>query len=342
MMMYRSLTSLRGLFAVAVVLCHRQVAGFDHWAHCAVVFFFMLSGFLLTLRHNGAVEGGWGAWGRFVEHRARRVYPLHLAAWAVYVGIYVAFSVPLDWKPAVLNALLLHAWVPRHDYYLSVNGPVWFLSALMLCYACHPLLCRALRRVRLRWQVLGALVVACAMCGVMPLLPQDVLTYAYFCPPLRLLDFVLGMVLARLLRALPTDVPVGSLQATASEVSAVVIVFVVWALSHYTDILQPCEDVVVWWLPVAVLIVTCAAHHGGGEGWLRRMLSWRPLVWLGEVSQEIYVLHCVVPLCYAYCVAPVLYHYLGLNVPGLPIAAHLGLLLVVAAVVHTIATHRRS
>ena len=338
--LYRSLTSLRGLFAIAVVLCHRQVPTFDAWAHCAVVFFFMLSGFLLTLRHDFTVASGSSRW-RFIQHRARRVYPLHLIAWAVYVAIYLAFSVPIGWKPALLNALLLQAWVPRHAYYLSVNGPVWFLSALMFCYACFPLLRAVLHRVRLRWQVLGALVVACVVCGVLPMLPDHLLNYAYFCPLLRLLDFVFGMVLAGLLRALPTDERVGTLQATVVEVCAVLIVFVTWGLAYFTGVLQPWDDVVVWWLPVAVLIMVCAAHHGH-EGWVCRALSWRPLVWLGEVSFEVYVLQCIVPLFYSYCVAPVLFHYFGINIPGLSIVSHLILLMMLSFVVHKFAALRQS
>ena len=329
--MIRSLTSLRGLLALAVVLFHRQWHPVDGWERCAVAFFFMLSGFLLTL-HRDFVSLDASSWWRFVQRRARRIYPLHLVVWAMFIAIYVAFSVLFDPATVALNALLLQSWVPVRDVYLSVNKPIWFLSSLMFCYACFPLLRHLQRRVRLRWQVLAMGAVTVLLWWAYKLLTPAQLEFAYFFPPLRLMDFALGMVLARLLQAIPADDGQTMASRTLVEACAVLIVVIVWGVTHFTTMLAPWEDTLVWWLPVAMLIFTFAAQHGR-EGWVARALGWSPLVWLGEVSFEVYVLQSIIPLAYSYLVAPILGHF-GIEAYGLPLPAHLILLIAVAALAH--------
>lgn len=250
----------------------------------------------------------------------------------MFMALFVAFSIPFDPATVTLNALLLQAWVPVRDIYLSVNKPIWFLSSLMFCYACFPLLRRLQHRLRLRWQVLAMALVTPLLGWVYTLLTPGQLNFVYFFPPLRLVDFALGIVLARVFQILPAE----GLQSVASrtivEFSAVLIVVMVWGVTHFTAMLATWEDTLVWWLPVSMLILTLAAHHGR-EGWVSRALSWRPFVWLGEISFEVYVLQGIVPLCYSYLVAPVFAQF-GKDVYGLPIVIHLFLLIVISGLVH--------
>jgi len=329
--MIKSLTSLRGLFAIAIVLFHRQWHPADEMAYCGVVFFFVLSGFLLTLRHNFTTVDR-RSWWQFVVQRARRVYPLHLAVWAAFIAIIVTFALPCNALAAVLNALLLHAWVPLREFYLSVNKPIWFLSALMFCYVCFPLLRALQHRVRLLWQVLCMMVILVFLSWVYTLLSPTMLNYTHFFPPLRLLDFTLGMVLAQVWRRLPAEVSTGIAQRTVIELSAVLTLVILACVAHFTAMLDTWRDTLLWWLPVSMLIVVCAAHHGH-EGWVCRALSWRPLVWLGTISLEVYVLQDIVPLAYSHFFAPVLGHF-GIEAYGLSVIVHLVVLVCIAALVH--------
>ena len=315
--------------AIAVVLFHRHCI--DGWERCAVAFFFILSGFLLTLKHEFKSLDA-SSWWHFAQRRARRVYPLHLVVWLMYMAIYVAFSIPFDPATVTLNALLLQAWVPVRDIYLSVNKPIWFLSSLMFCYACYPLLRYLQRRVRLRWQLLVMAVITVIMWWSYTLLTPMQLEFTYFFPPLRLMDFVLGMVLAQLLQTIPADEKQSMVSRTIVELCAVLMVVMVWGVIHYTAMLNIWEDVLVWWLPVAILIFVLAAHRGR-EGWVGRILTWRPLVWLGEISFEIYVLQSIIPMAYSYLVAPIFGHF-GIEAYGLSVFSHLALLIVTAWLVH--------
>lgn len=313
------------------MLFHHQCHAFDGWEYCGVAYFFILSGFLLTLRHGFETIDAPSWWG-FVQRRARRIYPLHLVVWAMFMAIFVAFSIPFDSVKVTLNALLLQAWVPVRDVYLSVNKPIWFLSSLMFCYVCFPLLRWVQNRVRLRWQVLAIAVVTPLLWWSYTFLTPGQLDYTYFFPPLRLMDFALGMVLAKILWAMPVDDNQGIMTRTFVEACIVFIVVMVWWLVHFTEMLATWEGALVWWLPVAMLIFTFAAHHGRG-GWLTRALEWRPLVWLGEISFEVYVLQCIIPLAYSYLVAPIFGHF-GINAYNLHTAIHLVMLLLFAGVVH--------
>ncbi len=331
MLKHKSLTSLRGLFALAIVLVHYQCHAFDGWERCGVVFFFILSGFLLTLRHDFE-KIDVPSWWSFVQRRARRVYPLHLVVWAMFMALFVAFSIPFDPATVTLNALLLQAWFPVRDIYLSVNKPIWFLSSLMFCYACFPLLRCLQHRVRLRWQVLAMVVVTPLLWWGYTLLTPGQLDFTYFFPPLRLIDFALGIVLARVFQILPADGSQSVASCTVVEVSTVLIVVMAWGVTHFTEMLATWEDALVWWLPVSMLIITLATHHGR-EGWVSRALSWRPLVWLGEISLEVYVLQSIVPLAFSYLVAPLFGHF-GIEAYSQPILVHLVLLVVIAGLAH--------
>lgn len=296
-----------------------------------MAFFFILSGFFLTQRHDFEKIDA-PLWWNFVHRRARRIYPLHLVVWAMFMAIYLAFSIPFNPVTVTLNALLLQAWVPVRDIYLSVNKPIWFLSSLMFCYACFPLLRWLQHRVRLRWQVLAIAVVTPLLWWGYTFLTSGQLDYTYFFPPLRLMDFALGMVLARVFQILPADGSQSVASRTIVEVSAVLIVLMVWGVTRITAMLATWEDALVWWLPISMLIITLAAHNGR-EGWVARALSWRPLVWLGEISLEVYVLQSIVPLAYSYLVAPLFGHF-GIEAYSLPLLVHLVILVVIAWLTH--------
>lgn len=177
-----------------------------------VSFFFVLSGFVLTwsARPNDTYRG-------FLRRRLVKIYPNHLVTFAVAMLIFAAAATPPG--VSLLNAMLLHAWVPDVEVFLSVNGPSWSLACEVVFYLMFPLLLPVVRRIpagRL-WHWAGAVVlVVVAMPTVARLLPAEPafdgvfdgtvlagesiprMWFLYIFPPTRLLDFVLGMLMARI------------------------------------------------------------------------------------------------------------------------------------------------
>ncbi|WP_241802588.1 acyltransferase family protein, partial [Pseudomonas corrugata] len=170
-------------------------------------FFFMLSGFVITwsARRNDTL-------GAFWRRRLVKIYPNHLIT---FVLAMILFAVPLTAISAWLPILLLvHAWVPDMSVFLSVNGPSWSLCCELVFYLAFPFLLRALWKVPENRLWLTAGMTVCAMAATHWLIAEavndqpQIAEYpislnqwwlAYFFPPLRLFEFVLGMLMARIL-----------------------------------------------------------------------------------------------------------------------------------------------
>ena len=156
-----SLTSLRGLLALWVVLFHfwNDVLALFPWlglltpvmrrGNFAVPGFFVLSGFLLARNYGSWFESfkPRRAWD-FLALRLARIYPVH-AATLLCVAAMVAVSNHLGFvlsptgysvREFLLNALLIHAWTPH--LMLSWNYPSWSISSEWFAYLLFPGLVR--------------------------------------------------------------------------------------------------------------------------------------------------------------------------------------------------------
>jgi len=135
----KPLTSLRGIFAVWVVLFHLRA-----WSdlsdtsifivdrgYVGVDFFFMLSGFILAARHGAEFTSlfDFNTHIRFLIKRFGRMFPLHWAVLIFVVGSMRFFGEPTYWWTHIASEVaLIHRWdlfrVPR----AALNGPDWSIS----------------------------------------------------------------------------------------------------------------------------------------------------------------------------------------------------------------------
>ena len=152
----RSLTSLRGLAALAVVLQHYS-SGAQEWSgtvipslaphgYMAVDFFFVLSGFIMAYTYSGAFQArGWRAYPDFVVRRIARVWPLQaavvLALCAAELGRRMAVGDPDPFgayaaSDVVANLLMLQGFgIGR-----NMNGPSGTVSQELAAYLLFPVL----------------------------------------------------------------------------------------------------------------------------------------------------------------------------------------------------------
>ncbi len=109
-----------------------------------VDFFFVLSGFVIMHTYGGRM-GDLADFGRFIQKRLARVYPLHLLTLLAYAGLGVLlfaagyrFNQPeyLDPSAFLPNVLLVHAWGTTG--HMSFNTPSWSISAEFLVYLAFP------------------------------------------------------------------------------------------------------------------------------------------------------------------------------------------------------------
>ncbi|MFI0929538.1 acyltransferase family protein [Streptomyces sp. NPDC021012] len=300
-----ALTGMRFIAAALVFFFHANFEGFFADAGSASVmkslsyqggwtgvgFFFILSGFVLAWSARADDTTG-----SFLRRRFFKIYPLHLLTFVVAAVLLVTVAgMPFDGGNALLQLFLLQSWSPDIFVRSSFNGVAWSLSCELLFYALFPLLWRLVRRIRPErlWAAAGAVTAAVfAVPLFAPLLSDQSLipvvnikssemwlTYQF--PATRVLDFVFGMILARVVaegRRLPLNFG-GALLLT---LAAYVVAPFFPASYHLTAIML---------VPLGLLIAAAAQGDTRGK---RNWFSGRAMVWLGEVSFAMYISHQLV------------------------------------------------
>jgi peptidoglycan/LPS O-acetylase OafA/YrhL len=306
---YSRLPSLTGLRAIAafLVLANHGVYLFvfadqgvqdgyrfvgDYLGSIGVCFFFVLSGFVLTWSAGRSVAAR-----RFWRSRLVKIFPNHLVVFAVAVALLLASAAPFQVPEAVANLFLVHGFVPSQSYTLfAVNGVTWSLSAELLFYALFPLLFLLVRRVRperLWFWAAGAVafalvlpLIAMALLPDTPVSPLAVgmswpqMWFLYFFPGARLVEFVIGMFLARLVQ---TGRWIGP-----GVIPAAVLVVGAYIGSLYAP--TPYRSAAVYVVPLALLIGAVARSDTKGRP---SVLRSRLMIFLGEISFALFVVHLV-------------------------------------------------
>jgi peptidoglycan/LPS O-acetylase OafA/YrhL len=264
---------------------------FSQGGWTGVSFFFVLSGFVLTwsLPKRDSTTAFW-------RRRFFKIYPNHLVTFvaaALLLGLVTkqAFSA----RHAVLNLLLLHSWFPQFQVNNSFNDVTWSLSCEAFFYLCFPFLHRWISRIqpdRLWWWaggVLALILIIPALTYAFPSQPQEPVVFltqwqfwfCYFLPPVRMLEFVFGMLIAKVVlsgKRMPLSYPV-----------ALVFAVVMYAVAPLFP--KPYPLVAVMVLPMGLLIGATAVADVQQR---RTGMSNKVMVWLGEVSFAVYMWHRLV------------------------------------------------
>ena len=133
------LGSLHSIFGATSGFTVDQYSGFLSSGYLAVDLFFMLSGFVMAHSYIRRLSTGEVTAGQFLMARFTRIYPLHVFMLALFCAAGLAATAlridshrefPVQDLPATL--LLIHAWgVLDH---LSWNDPSWSISAEWFAY----------------------------------------------------------------------------------------------------------------------------------------------------------------------------------------------------------------
>ncbi|MER8156866.1 acyltransferase [Streptomyces sp. NPDC094472] len=310
-----SLTGLRFLLAGLVLAGHvltlgrffedqgvYEAADASSMASAAAVSsFFLLSGFVLAWNASPTDTAL-----RFWRRRLVKIFPNHVVTWTLMLGLLMvtgtAALLPVPdpgLGEAVRNLLLVHAWVPDMADFSSVNPVTWSISCEAFFYLLFPLLIRPVHALPARL-LRPVIALVAALVVTMPLVAMAVTDEAapgswsplsterwwmiYFFPPVRLLEFILGVVLAR-----------------AVQLDRWPMLRLRWPLLALAGVFAArpqLPEEYVWGaatcLPVAALIPVIATRDVQGHGsWLGR----RGLVVLGEASFALYMVHF--PVLYA-------------------------------------------
>jgi peptidoglycan/LPS O-acetylase OafA/YrhL len=312
-----SLTGMRAVAALLVMGTHAAygTGTYNHGylglltsrMEIGVAIFFVLSGFLLFGPWVRAVAAGGDApaLGRYARSRARRIVPAYvvtvLIAFLVYEFRDISPNPGHTWQGLARNLTLTQIY---SDDYLSTYlhqglTQMWSLAVEVAFYAALPLLAYLLLVVlcRRRWRP-GLMLAGLAGVGAVSPVWLVVIHRTDWLPdsaglwlPHYLVWFVGGMVLTVLAAK---GVRCYSAAALPFAFIAYLVVSTPIAGTNNAPVLDLGQDIakVLFYAVVAAVVVAPVAL--GDRGWYSRILGSRPMVWLGEISYEIFLLHVIV------------------------------------------------
>ncbi|WP_019201711.1 acyltransferase [Tsukamurella sp. 1534] len=311
------LTGLRAVAAAAVCLTHAAFSTGHYtddfvghfWARfeIGVPIFFALSGFLLFRPWVALLCDGTGRQPdlrRYAWHRFRRVVP---AYWVVVSAVYLLGIIRFEPNPSGRG---IDGYL-RNLGFLQIYGfghmrvgltQAWSLCVEMAFYLALPLLGWLLTAVvcRYRWRPGRLFAGLAALAAITPAwitVAPDIELTARMWPPAYLWWFIAGMALtvaARTLRAWPR-------WATPACLALAVAAFVVSALPAIggPPTMVPRSPVEAIMKSALYLVISAAliaplglAPRGGAL--YHRLLGSRPMVWLGGISYEFFLIHLIV------------------------------------------------
>lgn len=280
----RNLQSLRFIFIFLVFLSHYPMSDgncvFNPGGDCGVSFFFVLSGFVLSFSYCSN-----RSYRSFMASRVRKIYPL-------YIFALVCALLVMRWNFSRANVLplltLTQSWFPDRDIYFGGDPTAWFISDILFLYAIY----YPLRKLCMYYSW-GRTLVALAIVGlcyfaVASQVPQVWVNWGlYVFPPLRMIDFALGILSFRAYDSMKNWI-IPSRWMAVLQLFAISLVVGACAVWPYVP--ERYGTVLLFYVPsmVAVLVF---AFSDGAPTVVNSVLSNRMFVWLGSITFEFYLLH---------------------------------------------------
>lgn len=257
-----------------------------------VSFFFILSGFILNwvARPKERARDFW-------RRRFFKIYPNHLVTFAATVVLMVIAGATVTVGNTVPTLFLLQSWIPIESvsHVDGGNTPTWTLSCEILFYLAFPLLIVAVRKIKTHrlWRAVFAVTLAIIAVPCIALLLPATPTmnwdpipwwrywFVNHLPFARLLEFVLGLMMAEVVR--------NGRWVRLKVTPAALLVAVTFVISSMLP--DEFDQVAPTALPLALLIAAVAQADISGT---RTGMRSRTMVWLGEISYALYLVHFLV------------------------------------------------
>jgi len=299
-----ALTGLRCFAALNIVFFHFSNPQWFGWfapvinsGYASVSFFILLSGFVLAYNYAGRSRSGELDKGRFWTARATRLYPIYLLS--LIIGMQMlpvehgAHTHGMFWAGVTLTPLMLQGWIPELATFW--NTPAWTMSAEGFFYLLFPWLA-SLKRAKRLPDLLGRMG-GVWLIGMIPgllymfLKPDGIahpdrwswgpwLQALKFTPLPHMASFMFGILLADL------DEMVG-------RAARLRLMLGVGGLASIIGILElgPLVPYPLLHDSLLMPLFGCVILGLAGENTLSAFFGLRPLVFVGEASYCLYLLH---------------------------------------------------
>lgn len=253
----------------------------------ATSFFFLLSGFMLTIGYIEKI--GKVNFMQYFARRFARIYPVYLLSIVTLLPLYVyARMSDVEITPLIVNLFLVQSWFTT--YLLSVNPPGWSLSVLWFFYILFPILLRWMVKMsRMTSIIFTSCLWAASVVSYVVILEMigwkettDSHRFFLYSPLLHLNVFIMGIGCGIFYREIreKIDQKKSTLLIVASV--ALMVVILSFVKNPETRIFQN-----GLFGPFFVMLIYGLAAD---RSWLARALSSRVFVALGEISYCMFIL----------------------------------------------------
>lgn len=275
----------------------------SHMGSASVSFFFILSGLVtgysgygkevkLTLRDHR----------QYMMRKIRKIYPLYFLTTILTILYsevpYLVAQLDFDGLRSPMtyllkNLLLIQSWFPKDK--MNYNGAAWFLSTLLFLNVWNLPALAVMNKVsksrRRYWIVLAASLGLTFLTVVFCYMTQTwkMGYWHYRFPPVRLGEYLCGMMLGFVIRWVqPGLKPKLWVKGLFTVLEIFSLVFWVVSLSSPGNYWR---NHIISWLKPNMLLLTVFAC---GMGWVSSLFRSRPLLALGNLSFECFLIHMVV------------------------------------------------
>jgi peptidoglycan/LPS O-acetylase OafA/YrhL len=299
----KALTGLRCFAAINIVLFHFSNPLWFGWfapivnaGYASVSYFILLSGFVMAYNYSERARAGQFDTIRYYKARFTRLYPIYLLslilAWHTIPQEWGSHTHGMFWAGIVLSPLLLQGWVPEIATFL--NTPAWTMSAESFYYAIFPWMARWKKPERVEqhlWKLGIVWLLGCVPGTLYVLLSPDGIPKPdrfssgpwmqalKYTPPPHLASFTFGVLLA-------------GLDAVMTRPGWLRFLLGIFGFCGMFAVLASGV------FPYAILhdgllmpFFACMILGLAGENPLARLIGARPLVFVGEASYCLYLLH---------------------------------------------------
>lgn len=166
---------------------------------CPITFFFVISGFLYKEKGD--------SYKSYMLKKCLKIFPVY---WLTFFIDFFINSRAFSWK-MIPHLLLLQTYIPSIEsgdvkpFYYEYVGVSWFVSCLLFCYMLSPFIHRMIVNLNnsvIMLIMIGILTIMSIYYSIeMPL--EYAKWYFYVSPYFRFLQYVLGMLMARILSSPP-------------------------------------------------------------------------------------------------------------------------------------------
>lgn len=291
-----ALDSLRFLFMLVIFFHHYGL--YPHGGGFAVSFFFILSGFSLTIGyHDRVLQPGFNYF-NYITKRLVKFYPLH---WMVL--FYLAFRLGVHsehfWSKFFANFFLVQSFIPDGKYFFSFNSPSWFLCNTVFYSLLFPFLLKCVCSIKAVSKISFASLIVALYFILLIIVPQEYYhAFLYINPIGRLIDFIMGIFIALLFLKLVRNGYVEKTEKYRVPVAIAILCMIVAFIISLSDVdssLFLRRFYWMLWTPFILIVSIWSfnrekepskAYWGGVFLKITNILRW-----LGKYSFSFYIIH---------------------------------------------------